>query len=482
MARICIWLFLALMGVGCAPTAKVKLVMQLRPDQESLYRARILKPFEKKHKCIVELRTYQDPAKLPELLAAGDTIDLVDPPLAMTRSLVARNLIAPLDEIIQPKDLADLRKEYFLMDLGSIRGQTYFLPSYLETPVLIYLKSQVAEAVQYWDLRKDDINRALAKYNGKGLPRNYVLEKDPAQWDYFDLFVVGYYWSNKEVQGQRRGRMALGPLGSPSTPQSLMDKCFQTGAGADALLRMNDDAVVDMFQWQSVLVREGILNPNLVKSRWSDDQIRAGFQSGELFLSEATQMDAFLIHGTGTPEMPGFLANPEDMGVALMPRGNSLLLDQRSLAQREGRRSVGTRGNWWGVTRQSRNRGLSYQLAHYLSNTQNQILESSSFGIIPVRQDLLGELSLMFGGGWTSDVFQTASQQLVENRFTVAPLVEEFADVGQNYLNAYEDICLPGGGQRTRFEDIRKELEDRFIPRQRQILGAKYPERALSSR
>ena len=76
MARICTWLFLALMAVGCAPTAKVKLVMQLRPDQESLYRARILKPFEKKHNCIVELRTYQDPAKLPELLAAGDTIDL----------------------------------------------------------------------------------------------------------------------------------------------------------------------------------------------------------------------------------------------------------------------------------------------------------------------------------------------------------------------------------------------------------------------
>ncbi|MEO7425419.1 MAG: extracellular solute-binding protein [Fibrobacteria bacterium] len=482
MGRICAWLFSALLAAGCAPTARLKVALNLRPDQESWYRARILRPFEKKHHCVVELKSYQDPALLPDLLASGDSIDLADPPLAMTRGLVARNLIAPLDEFVPAKDLADLRKEYFLMDLGAVRGQTFFLPRYLETPVLLYLKSQVAEAVQYWELRKDEIDRALAKYNGKGLPRNYVLEKDPSQWDYFDLFVAGYFWSNKEVQGQRRGRIALGPTGSPALPQILADKCFQAGAGQDALLRMGDDAVVDMFQWQAVLVREGILNPGLIKSSWSDTQIREGFRSGELFLSEATQMEAFLIHGNGTPEMPGFLSNPGDMGVALMPKGISMLLDQRGAPLREGRHSVGTRGQWLGVTRKSRNRELSWQLAHYLSGTQNQILESSAYGSIPVRQDLLGELGLMFGGGWTSDLFQTASQQLVENRFTLAPMVEEFSEIGGNYADAYREICLPGDGQKTRFEDIQKTLEDRFIPRQRQILGAKYPERAVSKR
>ena len=447
-----------------------------------LYRARILLPFEKKFKCAVDLKTYDDPAELPRLLAAGDTVDLVDPPLSMTRALVGRDLIAPLEEVVTPKELAELRKEFFLMDLGSVNGRTYFLPRYLETPVLIYLKSQVAEAVQYWDFRKDEINRALARHNGKGLPRNYVLERDPSQWDYFDLFVVGYYWSAKEVQGQKRGRMALGPLGSPATPQSLMDKVFQTGGAPEALLRMNDEAVVDMFQWQSVMIKEGILNPSLIKTRWDEPGIRDGFKRGELFLSEATQMEAFLIHGNATPEMPGFLANPEDMGVALMPKGVSLQLDARGAALREGRRSVGTRGYWWGVTKQSRNRALAFRLAHYLSNTQNQILESSTFGMIPVRQDLLGEMGLMFGGGWTSEVFQTASRQLVENRYTVVPLIEEFTDLGLNYLAAYGEICMPGALQKTRYEDIRKSLEERYIPRQRQILGAKYPERSLSSR
>lgn len=456
--------------------------MHLRPDQESLYRSRILRPFEKKHKCIVDLRIYKDPAELPALLSSGDTVDLVDPPLSMTRALIGGNLMTPLDRVLKPKELADLRKEYFLMDLGSVQGRTFFLPRYLETPVLVYLKSQVTEAVQYWELRKDEINRALAKYNGQGLPRNYVLEKDPAQWDYFDLFVAGYYWSEKEIQGQKRGRMALGPVGSPETPQSLMDKCFQAGAAPDALLRMGDDEVVDMFQWQSAWIREGVVNPRLIKGRWTEAQIHQGFRNGELFLTEATQMEAFLIHGNGTPEMPGFLANPEDMGVALMPRGNSLLLDNRGMPLREGRHSVGTRGYWWGIPRQARHPDLSFRLAHYLSNTRNQIVESSAFGMVPVRQDLLGELGLMFGGGWTSEVFQIASQQLVENRFTVAPLVEEFADIGKNYLSAYQDICLPGSGQKTRFEDIRKALEASYIPRQRQILGGKYPAPVVSSR
>ena len=483
MLRICTWVLFALIAVGCAPPAKVKVVMRLRPDQEPLYRTRILKPFEKKNNCIVELHTYSDPATLPELLSSTtDTFDLVDPPTSMTRTLVSKNLIAPLDEMVQPKELGDLRREFFLMDLTSIRGQAYFLPRYLETPVIVYLKSQVAEAVQFWELRKDEINQILVKYNGKGLPRSYMLEKDPGQWDNYDMFVAGYYWSQKEVKGQKHGRIALGAIGSPTYSQSLMDKCYQAGATQDGILRMNDDAVVDMFQWQSVLIKEGVLNPELLKAKWSESEIRQGFQSGDIFLAEATQMEAFMIHGTGTPEMPGYLNNPEDMGIALMPRGNSLTINPHGEALREGRRSVGTRGWWWGVTRLSRNKDLAYRLAHHLSSTGNQIEECSAFGMVPVRQDLLGELGLMFGGGWTSDLFQTASQQLVENRFTVVPLVEEFADISRNYSEAYQELCLPGGSQKTQFEDLQKTLEARYIPRQKQVLGPKYPSRVLSSR
>lgn len=467
---------------GCAAPARIKVAMDMRPGQEELYKTRILKAFEKKHNCIIELASAPDAAKLPEMIAAGDTLDLIASPLAMTRSLVGRGLIAPLDAIAAPKDVADARKEFFLTDLGSIGGRAYFLPRYVETPVLIYLKSKVAEAVQYWEIRRDDINRALARYNGRGLPRGYALEKDPSQWDWFDLFVAGWYWNSKEVQGQRRGRIALGPLGSPSTPQNLMDACFLSGAGADALLAMNDAGVADMFQWQSALAREGILNPGLIKDRWNEEQVRAGFRSGELYLSAATQSEAFQIHGTGTVDLPGYLADPEDMGVAVMPKGNSLMLDANGDPLREGRRSVATRSYWWGVAREARNPKLAYDLARYLSDTENQVLESSAFGMVPVRQDLLGELGLMFGGGWTAEVFQTASQQLVENRLTTAPLLEEFPEVARNYREAYEEICLPGPGQKIRYEDVRKALEDRWVPRQRQILGEKYPAKALSAR
>jgi ABC-type glycerol-3-phosphate transport system substrate-binding protein len=476
------WLSLATLLSGCAAPARLRVAMDLLPGQEALYKTRILKPFEKKHKCLVEIVPAPDPAKLPDLLAAGDTVDLVAAPLAMTRALAGRNLIAPLDAVAGPKDLADARKEFFLTDLGAVGGRTYFLPRSIETPVIVYLKSKVAEAVQYWGIRRDEINRALARYNGRGLPRGYVLEKDPSRWDWFDLFVAGWYWAAKEVQGQKRGRLALGPPGSPGFPQSLMDACFLSGAGPDGILGMNDAGVADMFQWQSVLAREGILSPLLLKERWSDAQVREGFRSGELYLSVARQTEAFQIHGTGSADLPGYLADPEDMGVALMPKGGSLLLNPDGDPLREGRRSAATRSQWWGVTLRARDPKLAYELARYLADTENQVQESAAFGLVPVRQDLLGELGLMFGGGWTAEVFQTASQQLVENRLTTAPLVEEFPAVARNYQAAYEDICLPGPGQKTRYEDVRKALEERWVPRQRQILGNKYPVKSLSVR
>jgi ABC-type glycerol-3-phosphate transport system substrate-binding protein len=473
----CLWLAaLALIAVGCAAPAKVRMLVKVRPGQKDVFQSRILKAFEKKNNCVVQVITYEDPAALQNLLARpDDTIDLVHTPLDMTRALVGKNLVAPLEESVDAKEMPDLRKEYFLMDLAAVRNQYYFVPHFLETPVLVYLKSQVAEAVQYWEIHKAEISKALARYNDKGLPRNYALEQDPSQWDYFDLFVAGYYWSRKDVRGEHHGRMALGSLASPRAPRSLIDKCYQAGASADAVLRMSDEGVTDAFHWQAALIREGVINPGLVKNKWGEERIWQGLQSGEIFLAEATQLDAFIIHGNGTPQMPGYLADPEDMGLALMPKGCSLLLNPRGLPLRDGRRAVATRDWWWGVTRRSGNKPLAFRLAHYLSNTRNQIEECGTFGMVPARQDLLGEMGLMFGGGWTSEVFQIASQQIVENHYTVFPMVEEFPEVAENYAGAFREICLPGNTQKTRFEDIQKALDDRFVPRQRQILGDKYP-------
>ena len=270
------------------------------------------------------------------------------------------------------------------------------------------------------------------------------------------------------------------PWTDPRLAAGLMDKGYQGGAGAEGILRMGDEPVADMFQWQSVLIREGVVNPNLIKNRWNAEKIRQGFRSGEIFLAEGTQMDAILLHGNGTAESPGLLANPEDIGLALMPKGVSLQLDGRGLPAREGGRSVGTRTWWWAVTRKSADKPLAFLLARHLGGTRSQIEESTAFGTMPARHDLLGELGLVSGGGWAAEVFQVASQQLVENRFTVPPMLEEYDEVARNYVAAYQELCLPGAEQRTSLQDIQKALQERYVPRQRQILGGKYPGGAIS--
>jgi len=482
MIRILPFLVAALLATACSPPARLRVLAHMPPSQQENFRNRVLKPFEKKHGVIVEIRAYEDPTELPALLSAsGDTFDVVNPPLEMTRPLAARDLVAPLEEFVPARDIADARREFFLMDLPNRPGRTCYLPRFLETPVLIYLKSQVAEAALYWEIRKDEINRALARHNGRGLPTGYALEKDPSKWDAFDLFVAGYYWSQKEVQGQRRGRLALGPQDGPGLAAGLLDGGFQAGAGPDGVLRMGDAPVVDMFQWRSVLIREGVVNPGLVRNAWGTERIRSGFRSGEIFLAVGTQADAFALHGNGTRELPGLLRNPEDMGLAPMPKGASLQLDGRGLPAREGGRSVGTRSWWWAVTREAPDKALAFKLARHLGATRSQIEEGTAFGAMPARHDLLGELGLVFGGGWTSEVFQVASHQIVENRYTTLPLIEEYPEVARNYAAAYREICLPGPGQRTALEDVRRALEERFVPQQRRILGGKYPGGALSS-
>ncbi len=482
MIRILVLLVAALLATACSPPARLRVLVHLPQSQQENFRNRVLKPFEKKHGVVVEMKAYDDPTALPDLLASSrDTFDLVNPPLEMTRPLAARDLVATLEEFVPAKVLADVRREFFLMDLPNRPGRTCFLPRFLETPVLIYLKSQVAEAVMYWEIRKDEIDRALARYNGHGLPTGYALEKDPSKWDTYDLFVAGYYWSQKEVQGQRRGRMSLGPQDGPGLAAGLMDKGFQAGAGPDGVLRMGDAPIVDMFQWQSVLIREGVVNPGLVRNAWGTDRILSGFRSGEIHLAVGTQTDAFALHGNGTRELPGLLRNPEDMGIAPMPKGVSLQLDARGLPAREGGRSVATRTWWWAVTRESPDKALAFKLARHLGGTRSQIEEGTVFGAMPARHDLLGELDLVFGGGWTSEVFQVASHQIVENRFTVPPLIEEYPEVARNYAAAYREICLPGPGQKTALEDVRRALEERFVPQQRRILGGRYPGGAISS-
>jgi len=143
---------------------------------------------------------------------------------------------------------------------------------------------------------------------------------------------------------------------------------------------MNDPAVFDMFQWQSVLAHEGVLNPGLNEGTLDpEEQVREGLSLQRAVPSAGTQLEAFLSTHRH-PEMPGYMANPEDMGVALRPKGNSLFAG--CPRHRAARRppAAWARAATGGASRASPQSRPRFRTRPYLSNTQNQIMESAAFG------------------------------------------------------------------------------------------------------
>src|SRR3954468_17023298 len=110
MIRTWNWAWLAaLIAVACSPPAKVRMLVKMRPGQKDVFQSRILKPFEKKYNCRVQVETYEDPSALVDLLRRpSDSVDLVHTPLDMTRALVGGNLVAPLEEAAEPSEIPEL--------------------------------------------------------------------------------------------------------------------------------------------------------------------------------------------------------------------------------------------------------------------------------------------------------------------------------------------------------------------------------------
>ncbi len=453
-----LWMLPAFALFHCGPPAQMRMVAQLPEPQREFFRERILAPFEKKHNCRIELKAYDDPAELPELLAGPKgKADLITAPLELTRRLVSDNRVAPLNDFVSERKMRQVKQTYFLMDLVKMEGRHYYLPRMFETTMLVYHKPQVMDAVDNWERYRDEIEASLRKYNGQGLPKHFKLEKDPGQWDYFDLFVVGHYWKSREITGVKYGHIAFQAARNYRTVLSLIDKAHQAGATKEEVAGMAGDAVIDMLRWQAIMAKEGLLLESASRDRWDKDRILRGLASGQVYLSEITTVNYFLLHGTGHEKVPGMIEDPTVLGLSVLPQGVSLELNSAGEPVRIGGRGVTTRGSWLGVGRESQHKELAYELALHISSTANQIEECSLFGMIPVRQDMLGELGLMFGGGWMANVFRVASQQLVENRFTTPPLVKEYGDIGENYLRAYEKLVLQGTAVPSR-EEIAREL------------------------
>lgn len=486
-------LIIALILLGSMQCSKrragpeMSVLIRMMPAQEKYFKEKIIGGFEEKHGCRIRVVTFGDMWDIEATLklekgSRSPTISLVKTPFEMTRVLVGKGYMQALNGIVDSLTLEQNGAEYhqLALGLGYVKGQLYYLPRKLESRLLFFLKSKVAEAVSQWKTFEKDIVAVLKKENGFGLPAGYQLEKDPNQWDYYDLFVVGFVWARRPHYGVKMPRIAFRGAKYGGTALGLVENAIQLGADEGDILQMASDPVLRMLQWNSQWVKHGIFNPAMWQEPMRGANIWEGFRDGKVFLTTAQQIDCFFIHGWNKSiEMPGYMKNPDDMGLAVLPQGVSFSLDSAGTPEFKGNRKATTGGWWWGIPRTAPNPKLAYELARWITNHTNQAEECSRFGMMPVRKDILNSLEAVFEQGWVGQIFKKSAEQIQINELTTIPLTPHYSDIGRNYIEAWYAICLPGGemkGPITKLPDLRKAIGGKFLDRQMKILGNEFPE------
>ena len=473
---------------GSGGKAELGILLRMMPAQERFLREEIIPEFEREHDCRVKVSVFEKQWDIDRVLKLERSkrhpeIDLVKTPFEMTRVLVSHGY---MEELTNVRDSSEVVKDFeryhqLASGLGFVEGKPYYVPRKLETRILFYRKSMVADAVEKFEGYRSDIEEALEKVNGYGLPSDYVLENEPGQWDLYDVYVVGFVWAHEEYQGVRMGRLAHRGARYGGTALFLVDRAIQLGASPSEVLDISCDASAETFLWEKVLVDGGLYHSGMWQDAWKGAGIYNGIKDGKVFLAYLQQIDCFNVHGwSDDPGMPGYLPDRDDMGLSIVPRAVSLGLDSSGNPRRAGGRSISTGGWWWGIPKTAVEKDLAYEFARFMTSREVQVRESSKFGLIPVRRDVLTTLPNVFDEGWVGDIFLTSVDQIRINGLTTVPLVPEYSQASRLYVDAWYAICLEPGETKEgipEFGDMKRRLVTEFPQRRQAILGEETEDR-----
>ncbi|MFH0920057.1 MAG: extracellular solute-binding protein [Fibrobacterota bacterium] len=478
-------------GKGESKAREYTVLLKMLPDQEKFFRNEILTPFERLNNCKINIVQFDKMWYIETALdlqkeKTDPSIILVKVPFEMTRVLVGKNLLQPLDSVVPATQLEQDLAEYhpLAMGMGYVDGKPYYIPRKLETRVLFYLKSKVNDAVANWKKFEKDLNKVLKEQNGYGLPKGYALEAETNQWDAYDIFVMGWYWAHTKYFDNNVLMPRIAHRGDKyeGTALGLVDGVLQFGASSDDILKMNSEAAIDMFTWEAAYIKNGIFNPDMWNSAWRGPDIYKGIADGKVFLTVFQQIDCFNVHGwEENPEMRGYLKDPEDMGIATMPTAVSFALNPDGTYKRIGTKKISTGGWWWGIPRTSPDKDMAYKLTRFITNRDNQAIECTKYGMISVRKDILSNISETFSMGWVGEIFQVSVMQLDLNGLTTVPLVKEYSEIGKTYNEAWYELCVDKFGKTTRDKvdagAIQAALNSKYNAQARQILKDGYPKK-----
>jgi len=457
-------------------------LIRMMPAQQRFFEKEIVAKFNKEHNCDIRIASFDKQWDIERFLTLDAAkkhpeIGLVKTPFEVTRPLVYKGLMMPLTAAVDSgRVMMDLAEYHQLAaGLGYVNGVPYYIPRKLETRIMFYRKSMVADAVSKFETNRARINDELKKQNGYGLPAGYTLESDPSAWDLYDLYVVGSIWSHETYNGIVMPRIAHRGARYEGTALDIVDRSLQF----DSVITSSQQGVMQMGKntaqallWENVFVRNGIYNSSMWQDQWTGDKIWNGIKDGKVFLSFLQQIDCFYVHGwADDPGMPTYLPDINDMGLAQIPQAVSFDLNAKGIPQVKGTRAISTGGWWWGIPAKSPDPKLAYEFARFVTNKTNNALECSKFGMIPVRKDILLNLPEVFSAGWVGDIFKVSVDQIATNGLTTVPLEKGYPQLAQNTIEAWNTLCISYDNNKAGMMTLplmTEKLKKDFLPKLQQ--------------
>jgi len=449
------------------------ILIRMQDPQESWFIENILKEFEKKNHCKVIIKRFVRHYELCEILRSEaeekkpNNVSLVKTPLHLTLLLPREGLVKPLKQILSDlgfskseieSRLRKIEEEYDPIALKMARfkksrityiteKELYFLPRKLETRLMIYRKSKVVDAVNNWYKFYLQIDDILKKENGYGLPSNYQLEPDANKWDFYDLFVVGYYWANTEYNGKKTPRIAHRSKNYSGTIVSLIDRALQLGASRKDIIDMYrfSDGIIDMFHWEAIFRKYNLYCEGMWEEAGWSVEFYEGIKKESVYLTWNHQLGCLLIYGSEHLGIEGYLNAKEDLGIAIMPQGVSFELTKEGLPKRIGSRKAHTLGWFWGFPKNSPEPELAYKLAMFITSYLPHLEECKNFWITSIRKDVSDALKADLKAGWQTEVYTKSFEQFKINGDHLVPRFETLSDQQEfldNYYEAFEQIVI----------------------------------------
>lgn len=457
-------------GSSAANTDKFKgqdiiIYIRMMDSQDKWFRENTIKEFQKEYGVNVTVKTFETESDLMNVLKLDEgkgSIGVIKTPISSVSAYRKGDYIMPINDV-KSVDMKTINDKYSASALKSVTSddKLWAIPRKGEVYTLVYLKDKVADAVKNWETQKPAIEAALKAENGVGLPANYKLEEDPNEWDFFDLSVVGMYWGNTKIDGKTQPRVAHRTKVYEGTTIEIGARVFSMGGKTEDLLNPTSQPVIDAFKWEAFNVKNNVYNPTMWKEMWSGGGIWNGFASGDVYMAYMSQMDEFFIHGGSSPDMQGYLTDPSNMGVATVPAGASLELKADGTPARTGVSAAYDNGWYWAIPKNAPNPELSLELINFINNKKNHTAEASTFGILPVTNEVLNNIDSLMKEDWMKDVMNVGKKQAAGTVY-MSPDQSKWPEISSIWQQAWHDICI--SGDTSKVESGLKAVADKINP------------------